>query len=244
MIEIKNVETYGWEAAIRGMRNPLNSWSKSDSIFETVGVGELVNDYTMSASFKVKVGENDLSLMKRLIAAGSDHRKFLRQIFISMDIKAPLFFLKEWDTYKIGTTSNSCSTMHKICSEPITRSCFSFDGGCEEEAVKSMQDDVIALCEYLRTKYLETNDKKYWRSLIQVLPEGWNQLRTVTLNYEVAYRIYEARKNHKLSEWHTLCDEFLKLPYFKEMFGIKVEKDSHNNTIDKKELEKQCNYNC
>lgn len=207
MLTIKNTEVMNLQGAIRGMRNPLNSWNMSDS-----------SDYIG----KFRLGEKDLDLAKRLCSAGSDHRKFLRQIIVCLDITAPLYWWKEFDTYKVGTVANSCSTMHKIHSKPIELSDFSIDNFYMEEDVVGIElkdcfENVIADCEYLRLKYLETKDKKYWRGLIQLLPNSYNQLRTVTLNYEVLRNMYHARKNHKLDEWHTFCFWIETLPYAKEL---------------------------
>lgn len=210
MIKLERTSVMNFENAMRGARNPLNSWAKSDSYYNENG------DYIL--------GENDLGLARRLAKAGSDHRKYLRQIFVSVDITAPLYWWKEYDTYKMGTVANSCSTMHKIQSKPIEVSDFSFDfdtdnlelhesGWSTHEAFEGVVKD----CELMRQKFIETNDKRYWRALIQTLPESYNQMRTCTLNYENLINIYHARKNHKLSEWHTLCDWIKQLPYFQEI---------------------------
>lgn len=199
MLKVDYIKTYGWEAAIRGMRNPKNSWDLSDS-----------QRMTIPPIFKL--GPKDLTLCTNLIKAGSDHRKFLRQIFISLDITAPLYWWKEFDTYKIGTTSNSCSTMHKLCSKPFTIDDFSFED-LETETAKTLAKKII---EVLEDKRLEaTKNVETWREIVQLLPSSYNQTRTITMDYEVALRIYQARCNHKLTEWHTLCDAFIKeLPYF------------------------------
>lgn len=209
MIKLERTSVMNFENAIRGARNPLNSWARSDSHYDENG------NYVL--------GENDLGLAKRLAKAGSDHRKYLRQIFVSVDITAPLYWWKEYDTYKIGTVANSCSTMHKIQSKPIEMSDFSFDltdnlelhesGWFTRDAYMSVVND----CELMRKKFVETNDKRYWRALIQTLPESYNQMRTCTLNYENLINIYHARKNHKLTEWHALCNWIEQLPYFKEI---------------------------
>lgn len=201
MLEVSNINTYGFEAAIRAMRNPKNSWNLSDTTY--------INN-------EVKLGEKDLTLMKKLIKAGPDHRKFLRQIIISLDIKAPLYFLKEFDTYKVGTVSNSCSTMHKIQDKAFELSDFSTEWLDERDSLNLMKNAVYLLNVY-RDLFNETHDKHFWWQMIQLLPSSYNQLRTITMNYEVAYRMYFARKDHKLDEWHTLCDAFKnELPYFKE----------------------------
>lgn len=205
MIRIENVITDGWEAAIRGMRNPMNSWDKSDSIQRKIPP---VFD----------IGENDMKLCKRLINAGSDHRKFLRQINISMDITAPFYWWKEFDTYKVGTVANSCSTMHKIHSKPFTLLDFSFDKCIDYEDQVKLMLNIIDNLNMNREKYIETKDKRYWWNMIQILPTSYNQKRTITMNYEVAYRIYNARVNHKLDEWHTFCDIIKQIPYFDRFF--------------------------
>lgn len=202
MIKFECTEVFNFEGALRGMRNPLNSWDKSDSEFIPWD----------NSSFTI--GENDLALAQKLIKAGSDHRKFLRQIFVSVDITAPLYWWKEFDTYKVATVANSCSTMHKIHSKPIEISDFSIDG----DTCLDMFQNVIADCETLREIYIETNDKTYWRALIQLLPESYNQLRTVTLNYETLRNIYGSRRNHKLDEWRVGFMEWIKsLPYAAEL---------------------------
>lgn len=189
------------ENAIRGARNPLNSWARMDSYYNERG--EFI------------LGENDLSLATRLSAAGSDHRKFLRQIFVSMDITAPLYWWKEFDTYKVGTVANSCSTMHKIQSREFTRADFSCDRLTPDAL--AVLDGVIAYLESERLLYNETKEKSHWHNMIQLLPSSYQQMRTVTLNYEVLMSIYFARRNHKLAEWHTLCDAILDLPYAREL---------------------------
>lgn len=190
-----------FENAVRGARNPMNSWERGDSHTESDG------------SFVF--GENDLSLATKLCNAGSDHRKFLRQIFVSVDITAPLYWWKEFDTYKVGTVANSTSTMHKIHSKPITRDDFSCDHMSAETL--AVMDSVIASLETLRLKYIEGKDKAYWYDIIQLLPESYNQMRTCSLNYEVLTNIFPARRNHKLDEWHSFCDWISALPYAREL---------------------------
>ena len=236
MIQIKNIDVYGWDAAIRGMRNPKNSWNKSDSKYIAPRGGN-------NLSMVYFIGENDLKLMKSLANAGSDHRKYLRMINVTMDINAPLYWWKEFDTYKVGTVANSCSTMHKIADKEFTIEDFSCEHLIDEEITVTWDNqgyndsftdclyDVVGVLNAARDKYLEAkngstqfdavNAKKYWWQMIQLLPSSYNQLRTVQLNYEVLYNIYNARKNHKLDEWHILCDTILQLPYFKEIFDIK-----------------------
>ena len=230
MLQCENFEVVGWEHAIRGMRNPKNSWEKSDSGYCFTGdKTEFDCEHcpardacTMLTGYMI--GPNDLDLMTRLRNAGTDHRKFMRMITVYVDITAPLYWWKEFDTYKVGTVVNSCSTMHKIHSKPIELSDFSFEDFEIEDAEVSVRDcfiNVIADCEILRKLYLETNDKKYWRALIQLLPTSYNQKRTVMLNYEVLANIYKSRKNHKLQEWHTLCDWIESLPYSELITGGK-----------------------
>lgn len=208
-MKFENTQVWGFEHAVRGMRNPLNSWAKSDSRYEN---GEFV------------LGENDIGLAKRLIKGGTEHRKYLRQVFISVDITAPLYWWKEFDTYKVGTTANSTSTMHKLAKTPITIDCFEIDDYCRELETdgttmeKIVDEKFIAVLENLRLKYLETEDKRYWKELIRWLPEGWLQTRTVTMNYENAINMYFQRKNHKLTEWSESFIDWIKsLPYFTEL---------------------------
>ena len=202
MIKIENVRTYGWEAAIEGMRNPMNSWKKYDSYRNDDG------DFVL--------GPNDLNLARSLTKAGSDHRKFLRQIFISMNITAPLYWWKEFDTYKVGTVANSCSTMHKIHAKPFEKTDFSCDR-LSGDAIECL-DHVIAVLEQQRSKFVETKDLEYWHNMIQLLPSSYNQMRTCTMNYENALKMYHARKTHKLPEWISLCQAFTTLPNFNSMF--------------------------
>ena len=212
MIKFENTEVFNFEGALRGMRNPLNSWDKSDSNF---GVDPAYFGFPSPY-----IGPNDLDLARRLIKAGSDHRKFLRQIFVSVDITAPLYWWKEFDTYKVGTVANSCSTMHKIHSKPIELSDFSIDD-FEVEADHTFSSDfeqVVIYAEWLRQKYLETKDRRYWRALIQLLPESYNQKRTVTLTYETLRNMRGSRRNHKLSEWSVDFMEWLEsLPYAEDL---------------------------
>lgn len=202
MIKLEKVNVMNIENAIRGMRNPLNSWDKSDS-----GFNWEVGTYY--------IGPNDMALARRLVKAGSDHRKFLRQIMVSVDITAPLYWWKEFDQYKVGTTTNSCSTMHKIHAKEFTREDFSF------ENTDSMCDwhieSILNVLNTSRQHFLETKDKKHWWNMIQFLPSSYNQLRTATMSYETLLNIYHARKHHKLDEWHVLCDLIERLPNFKEI---------------------------
>jgi hypothetical protein len=202
MLHVERSEVFNFEGAIRGMRNPLNSWDMSDSKWED---GRYV------------VGEKDYNLMTRLCKAGSDHRKFMRQIMVSLDITAPFYWWKEFDTYKVGTVANSCSTMHKLTYKKFELSDFSHEKLKSRmgESFESL-DCLIMLIDFLnerRDEYLKTNAKSVWDEIIQLLPTSYNQKRTVTLNYEVLRNIYHARENHKLAEWHVLCDWIKTLPY-------------------------------
>ncbi len=209
MLKVERISVMNMENAIRGARNPMNSWGRMDSYYDEKG------NYIL--------GENDLSLAKRLAAAGSDHRKFLRQIMVSMDITAPLYWWKEFDTYKVGTVANSCSTMHKIQAKELTRDDFSCDRLTDDAL--SVLDGLISYLESERVRFNETKDKSAWHNLIQLLPSSFNQMRTVTLNYEVLINIYYARRFHKLAEWHILCDEIAKLPYADDLILVKKEKE-------------------
>ena len=212
MLKIENVEVIGWEHAIRGMRNPMNSWEKSDSKWYSIGIPTsnkaALNDKCLSQ--KYCLGDNDLDLMKRLRNAGTDHRKFMRMITVYLDITAPLYWWKEFDTYKVGTVANSCSTMHKIHAKEFTLEDFS----CEKlyDPLGDLRPTIDRLNVY-RERYLETKDKNDWWQMIQLLPTSYNQKRTVMLNYEVLANIYKSRRNHKLDEWHTFCDWIEELPY-------------------------------
>jgi hypothetical protein len=197
MILVEKVRVFNWEGAIRGARNPMNSWSKSDSKYVD---GEYV------------IGANDLGLMRRLVGAGSDERKFMRQIFVSMDITAPLYWWKECDTYCVGVVKNSCSTMHKIHSKPFDISDFSVER-ISGESGKQLIESIIDYLEYNRKLFNETKDKRYWENMIQILPTSYNQKRTITLNYEVLRNMYHARKHHKLNEWRGLCQIIENMPY-------------------------------
>ena len=205
MLKVERISVMNFENAIRGARNPLNSWDRYDSRVEPDGTFVL--------------GPNDLSLARRLAKAGSDHRKFLRQVLVSMDITGPLYWWKEFDTYKVGTVANSTSTMHKIHAKPFGREDFSCDG--MSDAGLAVLDQIISYLEAARLRFVETKDRQDWLDMIQLLPESYNQLRTVTLNYEVLINMYYARRSHKLTEWHTLCDEILKLPYASDLILVK-----------------------
>lgn len=205
MIKIEKTDTYGWESAIRGMRNPMNSWDKSDSIFG----GKF--SYGLWDNVPVSIGENDLDLMKRLAKAGSDHRKYLRMIMVSADITAPLYWWKEYDTYKIGTVANSCSTMHKIHTRDLTLRDFSHE--YLDDEMKDLLKTVITYINCCRAYYESNKHIGEWYQMIQMLPSSYNQKRTVMLNYEVLRNMYHSRRNHKLDEWHEFCYWIKDLPY-------------------------------
>ena len=224
MLKIENTEVMGWEHAIRGMRNPKNSWGKSDSHWDYADRGSeyLTVDHFGDADFNI--GPNDQKLMTNLCNTGTDHRKFMRMIVVYVDITAPLYWWKEFDTYKIGTVANSCSTMHKIHAKEFDVNDFS------HEHVEELTGDdynmsydfllrTVDILNYYRKKFLETGDKVYWWQLIQLLPSSYNQKRTVMLNYEVLANIYKSRRNHKLDEWHTFCDWIKMLPYSELITG-------------------------
>jgi hypothetical protein len=207
LLKVERISVMNLENAMRGARNPLNSWARSDSYYDENG--------------QYILGENDLGLAKRLARAGSDHRKYLRQIFISVDVTAPMYWWKEYDTYKVATVANSTSTMHKIHSKEFSRDDFSLDK-LDEDSM-AFFDTIITKLEELRLKYTETKDKQYWYDIIQLLPSSYNQMRTCSLNYETLINIYYARKGHKLDEWHTFCDFIKTLPYAKDLIMIKDE---------------------
>ncbi len=205
MLKVEKISVVNMENAIRGARNPMNSWSRMDSYYNERG------EYIL--------GENDLALASKLAAAGSDHRKFLRQIIVSMDITAPLYWWKEFDTYKVGTVANSTSTMHKIQAKQFDREDFSCDRLTEDAL--AVLDSLITYLEGERVKFNDTKDRVYWHNMIQLLPSSYNQMRTVSMNYEVLINIYYARRSHKLAEWHTLCEEIEKLPYAEKLILVK-----------------------
>ena len=205
MLKLERISVMNFENAVRGARNPMNSWDRMDSYYDEDG--------------NFVLGENDLSLAGKLAKAGSDHRKFLRQIFVTMDITAPLYWWKEFDTYKVGTVANSTSTMHKIQAKEFTREDFSCDR-MSEDCLAAL-DAVIAYLEGERVKFVETKERQHWHNMIQLLPSSYNQMRTVTMNYEVLINIYYARKTHKLAEWHVLCDAIENLPYADELIRVK-----------------------
>lgn len=232
MINISNYEVLGFDHAIRGMRNPMNSWEKSDSYFGFYY--EHPDD--PQPEYRQEVGSSDLKLMKKLCKAGTDHRKFMRMIVVYADITAPMYWWKEFDTYKVGTVANSCSTMHKIHAKEFTIDDFSHGHLIVENGVNYidmvgwLQKQIDVLNQW-RLTYLDVDkspisaeaQKRYWWQMIQLLPSSYNQKRTIMLNYEVLAGIYEHRKNHKLDEWHEFCDWALGLPYFKQIIGIEEE---------------------
>ena len=221
MIKVENVDVWGFEHAIRGMRNPMNSWAKSDSFLCR---GHEFEDCTSSSKTCPRnaddftadvfcIGDNDLTLMKKLYKSGTEHRKYLRQIFVSMDIVAPLYWWKEMDTYKVGTVSNSCSTMHKIAAKEFELDDFSHEHILDTYLIF----DIIEELNHYRKLYLETKEKDYWWQMIQLLPSSYNQRRTITMTYENVVSMIKQRDHHKLDEWNSLCDIFKELPYIKEI---------------------------
>ena len=242
MIKLENTEVMGWEAAIRGMRNPMNSWEQSDSSFEDVFEDlENLNTYYMKSA---EIGQNDFNLMKRLRNAGTDHRKFMRMIIVYVDITAPLYWWKEFDTYKVGTVANSCSTMHKLTEKEFMLDDFSHEhlnafsldspyvkvvcGDCllSPLSLLNLQIEMLNVCREKYLTALKTEEytglpaKDIWWQMIQLLPSSYNQRRTVMLNYEVLANIYKSRKNHKLDEWRTLCEWIKTLPYSELITGV------------------------
>lgn len=238
MLKIENTEVIGWEAAIRGMRNPKNSWEKSDSFCKPSTENCCgCHNYNKCAyifeltgkPYQGTVGPKDLDLMTRLRNAGTDHRKFMRMIAVYLDITAPLYWWKEFDTYKVGTVANSCSTMHKIADKEFTLDDFSHEHlgySCctdnEFDNPMNTLEQVVIVLNGCRDKYIATNNKFWWWQLIQLLPSSYNQRRTIMLNYEVLANIYKSRRNHKLDEWHTFCDWIETLPYSELITGKDV----------------------
>lgn len=286
-MKFENTQVYGFEGAIRGMRNPLESWHKSDSFFGIVDLRcpqdnredvvdlwvmqELARSHNQIEPYSKEweelwekydlwlwdnsalqwdiditvvaaLGPADLELAQKLVLAGPEHCKFLRQIFVSVDITAPIFWWKEFDTYKIGTTANSTSTMHKLASKPITRDLFEFDdgenlivnsgeaphGGEWEFTFEDYIEDIIDICESLRQRYIETKDKRYWRALVQMLPQSWLQTRTVTMSYANLRNMYFQRREHKLIEWSEFCDWITQLPYGGELIMLEEKENEIN----------------
>ena len=241
-MKFENTKVFNFEGALRGMRNPMNSWDRSDSYYklsesenDSISWGDFISqDKINRGKDTFTIGENDMKLAQTLIKAGSEHRKFMRQIFVSVDITAPLYWWSEYDTYKIGTTANSCSKMHKIHSKEFCRNDFSFDELNKESLV--FLDTIIAKLEELRLKYIETKDKQYWYAIIQLLPSSYNQKRTVTMTYENVFNMIHQRMNHKLNEWSCKDDSskpnFIswtkKLPYAEELLFIEKENKGEN----------------
>lgn len=222
MLKVENIEVYGWEAAIRGMRNPLNSWSKSDShlCYEDCPMVDFEHEPGIECNdgkYGYCIGANDLDLMKRLYVGGTEHRKYLRMITATMDITAPLYWWKEFDTYKVGTVANSCSTMHKIHAKEFTFDDFSTDH--LEDFSWNRLDDLIGHLNICRNKYIETKEKQWWWQMIQLLPSSYNQRRTVQMSYENAMAMIKQRENHKLDEWREFVGILKDLPYIREITG-------------------------
>ena len=233
-MKFENTEVCGFEHSFRGMRNPKNSWDRSDSgklYWDGTWYHEELKNYFTEYGVNFYIGENDMKLAQTLIKAGNEHRKFMRQIFVSVDITAPLYWWKEFDTYKVGTVANSTSTMHKLATTPITLDCFEIDDYDRNlsladnpkdddglDNISTFEEDIIYILENIRQKYLETKDKRYWKELVRWLPESWLQKRTITMNYENVRNMYFQRRNHKLTEW---SESFIKwvesLPYAEEL---------------------------
>lgn len=213
MIKVENIDTWGFEHAIRGMRNPLNSWARSDSRAGEPDCFENCGNCTLGEFF---VGENDLKLMRQLYVGGQPHRKYLRQIFAVMDITAPLYWWKEFDTYKVGTTANSCSTMHKIAAKEFTLSDFSIEH-LSEDVIDKPFNDIINCLNFFRELYNQNKDKSDWWQMIQLLPSSYNQRRTVSMTYENVMNMLDYREGHKLDEWREFCKILKQLPYVEEI---------------------------
>ena len=233
-MKFENAEVWGFEHSFRGLRNPKNSWDRSDSgklYWDGTWYHEELKNYFTEYGVNFYIGENDMKLAQTLIKAGNEHRKFMRQIFVSVDITAPLYWWKEFDTYKVGTVANSTSTMHKLATTPITLDCFEIDDYDRNlsladnpkdddglDNISTFEEDIIYVLENIRQKYLETKDKRYWKELVRWLPESWLQKRTITMNYENVRNMYFQRRNHKLTEW---SESFIKwvesLPYAEEL---------------------------
>ena len=226
MLKIEKFEVMGWEHAIRGMRNPMNSWEKSDSGYCVQDLSRDCNNcvhkhtnYPTCRCGGFDIGPNDYALMKKLRNAGTDHRKFMRMITVYLDITAPQFWWYEFDTYHVGTVKNSCSKMHKIHAYPFTIDNFTHEGCDEVSLATNVLNQVVEACDILRERFNNTKDKKYWRALIEILPSAYNMKASVMLNYEVLANIYQSRKNHKLDEWHTFCHWIDELPYSELITG-------------------------
>ena len=233
-MKFENTEVWGFEHAFRGLRNPKNSWNRSDSgklYWDGTWYHEELKNYFTEYGVNFYIGENDMKLAQTLIKAGNEHRKFMRQIFVSVDITAPLYWWKEFDTYKVGTVANSTSTMHKLATTPITLDCFEIDDYDRNlsladnpkdddglDNISTFEEDIIYVLENIRQKYLETKDKRYWKELVRWLPESWLQKRTITMNYENVRNMYFQRRNHKLTEWSESFIKWVKsLPYAEEL---------------------------
>jgi hypothetical protein len=250
MLKIENAEIVGWEHAIRGMRNPMNSWENSDSF---IPCWQKTKCHECDANQKCAyyfedgepykkdefIGAKDLDLMTRLRDAGTDHRKFMRMITVYLDITAPLYWWKEFDTYKVGTVANSCSTMHKIAAKEFVLDDFSHEHLISDESIpgrvysaKGMMEATVDNLNMFRKLYLETQDKKYWWQLIQLLPSSYNQRRTIMLNYEVLANIYKSRKNHKLDEWRTFCEWIKGLPMSEIITGEEIDSETVEKLVD------------
>ena len=228
MLKIENFEVLGWGHAIRGMRNPMNSWEKSDSNFFDDSEGHVCNICQGRGSMSlIEIGPNDYALMKNLCNAGTDHRKFMRMITVYLDVTAPLYFWKEFDTYRVGVEKNSCSTMHKIHAKEFTLEDFSCEHLTAESITFGLEPIIDILNKnrelYLQWKNIDEEKKTLWWQMIQLLPTSYNQKRTVMLNYEVLANIYQSRRNHKLDEWHTFCDWIEELPYSELITGKEYE---------------------
>ena len=243
-MKFENTEVWGFSHALRGMRNPMNSWDKSDSKYckdcnieaiDNCPKVEMYYECVNKNPNQFIIGSKDMDLAQRLIKAGPEHRKFMRQIYVSVDITAPLYFFKEFDTYKINTTANSTSTMHKLATTPITWDCFEHDDCTDDclllhvfdnepykmdDHISDVWDNLISVLETIRVRYLETKDKRYWKELIRLLPESWLQTRTITMSYENLINICRQRRGHKLSEWHQFIDWAKALPYAEELIFI------------------------
>ena len=241
MIKVDKIDIWGFEHAIRGMRNPMNSWKKSDSKILSCGYledfdnntcgdcifgREDMPDYCFNSGYFVHIGPNDIELMKKLYKGGPEHRKYLRQIMVSMDILAPLYWWKEFDTYKVGTTANSCSTMHKIHDKEFVTDDFSHDH--LDEFGMAMLANIINYLNENRRYYISTKKREYWWQMIQILPTSYNQLRTVTMNYENVVNIIHQRKNHKLTEWNEFVDILSGFPLIKDIVNDEDENKEEN----------------
>lgn len=219
MIRFEHTEVCGWKAAIRGMRNPMNSWDKSDTDYNFADCNTCLHANKKACDMTkdcIIIGPNDLNLMQNLCKAGTDHRKFMRMITVYVDITAPLYWWKEFDTYKVGTVANSCSTMHKIHAKKFTTDDFSLEH-VDDDIIDQPFTKILDCLNVFRNLYLLNKDKEDWWQMIQLLPSSYNQKRTIMLNYEVLRNMYHARKNHKLDEWHDFCDWINTLPYAEEL---------------------------